>query len=483
MRLTGEQAKALADALTTAIPTHEELRQVVRHGLDQPLDVLALGRDLREVAGKLVEAAEALPDGVARLLAAAREARPADPGLIAVAQAFGLAPLIPAIGEPAGGLERAVDPSSALIDMPTWLSRAGRLETQICLIQLRGKPQGTGFLVGPDVVITNYHVIEPVIAGDASAADLTLVFDHKRSADGTVVNPGVSYALATTDWQIDASPFQPGEGADDSGPPPSTSQLDYALLRTARPAGTEPVGGKLGPPRGWIAPLAENYAFAAGDIVYVVQHPRGSPLKIAAGTVIGVNANQTRVTYLPTTDHGSSGSPVFNRAWDLVALHHRGSATYNQGVPIAAIRRLLIERGHEDVLGHPVPEPLPVPAPTARGGGIVAGAAPADEGAEGAVDDTLLELSFEELESLDDALRGAFDRSRLERLLAYRLGTSLADIAPGQATYPREMQAVIEWAMREGQVRRLVTQARAMNPGNPKLKGWAERNLSRGEGA
>ena len=477
MRLTEGQAKALADALVSAIPSHEELRQVVRYGLDQPVEVLALGRNLQEVVSKLVEAVELQPDGVARLVVAAREARPAHPGLIAVAQELCLAPAVPDLWEQESGLEQAVDPLSTLVDLPVWLSRAGRLEVQVCLIEVDGKPKGTGFLIGPDVVITNYHVVETVITGSAAAANMTLVFDHKQSLDGTVVNAGVRYGLAAPDWQIDTSPYHPAERGNGANITPALSQLDYAFLRTAQEPGRDPVGGILGPPRGWIVPLGEDYAFTAGDVLYVIQHPLGAPLKIAAGTVIGINANHTRVTYRPTTDKGSSGSPVFNRNWDLVALHHSGSKAHNQGIPIAAIRRLMIERGHGDIFDSPLPAYASASVPSldqtppndweGQTPGLV----------KASSDDAPAELTPAQREELDEALRSAFNRPRMERLLVYRLGTSLADVAPGHATYLEEVLAVIEWALSEGKVRQLVAEALDMNPGNPKLNAWAQRNM------
>jgi V8-like Glu-specific endopeptidase len=44
------------------------------------------------------------------------------------------------------------------------------------------------------------------------------------------------------------------------------------------------------------------------------------------------------VDYEVDTEPGSSGSPVFNNKWELVALHSRaGTGQFNKGVAIAAI--------------------------------------------------------------------------------------------------------------------------------------------------
>ena len=91
----------------------------------------------------------------------------------------------------------------------------------------------------------------------------------------------------------------------------------------------------------------------------IAQHPDGKPLKLAIDTesVIGVNTNRTRVRYATNTEAGSSGSPVFDLDWKLVALHHLGDpaydhpAAYNQGVPIDKIRDRLAKTGKADALG------------------------------------------------------------------------------------------------------------------------------------
>ena len=79
-------------------------------------------------------------------------------------------------------------------------------------------------------------------------------------------------------------------------------------------------------------------------------------LAIDTQSVIGVNANGTRVRYKTNTEGGSSGSPVFDMLWNLSALHHYGdpsysSPTYNQGVVPLHLMRLKIEAaGFGDLL-------------------------------------------------------------------------------------------------------------------------------------
>ena len=106
------------------------------------------------------------------------------------------------------------------------------------------------------------------------------------------------------------------------------------------------------PPRGWIETTDTAYDFPPDTPLFIAQHPKGAPLKLALDTnaVIGLNAYGTRVTYRTNTDLGSSGSPVFDQNWNLVALHHSGDPesimpSYNEGVPFSAIMALLKRRG------------------------------------------------------------------------------------------------------------------------------------------
>jgi len=187
------------------------------------------------------------------------------------------------------------------------------------------KPIGTGFLLGPSVVITNYHVMKSVITNKVRPEDVVLRFDYKEEANGVKVPEGREYRLAT-DWWVSDSPV---------------NQLDYALVRLASNAGGEILRDNPGISRGWLTP--EEHEFAAGEPLFILQHPEGNPLRVAFDRVERVlqGAKITRVTYRTNTKRGSSGSPCFTINWGLVALHHgfdEDDPDYpNEGIPFAAI--------------------------------------------------------------------------------------------------------------------------------------------------
>ena len=59
------------------------------------------------------------------------------------------------------------------------------------------------------------------------------------------------------------------------------------------------------------------------DRVYIIQHPSGAPKKIGMIHNVVRSVDDDVVQYLTDTEGGSSGSPVFNEQWGLVALHHQ----------------------------------------------------------------------------------------------------------------------------------------------------------------
>jgi hypothetical protein len=202
-----------------------------------------------------------------------------------------------------------------------------------------GEPWGTGFLVKgslihPDfgeapVLVTNAHVCSPepgvgkLLPGEARA-----VFDVTKAVDGS--------GLVLTGFECLWSS------------PPGT--CDVTFLRYAGPeaAIAEPIEVAEIP-----QPVTE------GAYVYVIGHPAGGGLKfsIRGNDLLAYDTDLFKVHYTAPTEGGSSGSPVFNQAWQLMAVHHAGdskmrrlddpSATYqaNEGITIKAIREEYTRNG------------------------------------------------------------------------------------------------------------------------------------------
>jgi V8-like Glu-specific endopeptidase len=83
------------------------------------------------------------------------------------------------------------------------------------------------------------------------------------------------------------------------------------------------------------------------DKVNIIQHPAGGPKQIAMNDNEVKYVDETVVQYITDTLPGSSGSPVFNDDWQVIALHHSGGNIpepstnsihfRNEGIRIGAI--------------------------------------------------------------------------------------------------------------------------------------------------
>lgn len=255
-----------------------------------------------------------------------------------------------------GQLERVINRRLGFINMADWLQRAARIEGQVCLIVIDGRGVGTGALVGPDLVLTNHHVLADIISNPTHRDTVQCRFDFKV-VDGATALQGTDVGLADN-WLVDDSPGTENEkNGNPEQPLPKPDQLDYALVRLARAIGMDRLlpDRNDGPVRGWIELSAREQFFEPHTSLYIVQHPQSRPLKLAIDTdaVITANENNTRVRYSTNTDLGSSGAPVLNERWELVAMHHYGDAQFNQGVPARAIWQLLHDRKKTHVLTAP----------------------------------------------------------------------------------------------------------------------------------
>lgn len=376
--LDGRQYEALVDALVDAFPSETALAMMLKFRLDKPLAAIVAPGSLRDQAFYLIQASEA-EGWTADLVAAARRSRPRNARLLEAARAVQAAmTLVP----PGPELERVIKDTNRFHDIGEWREKMAAIEVQVCRITVRsdkGDMFGTGFLVGPDVVLTNHHVVEAAILGEqgrrtdrgrsARARDIVCQFDFRKVAG--YLDPGVKIELAS-DWLIDSSPISPVDLLADAGDAePDPSHLDYALLRLARPVGAEPLKGEGeraetgAEVRGWIRVPGGIADFEPDTPIFIVQHPDAAPLSFALDTagLIGANRSGTRVRYRTNTLGGSSGSPCFDQDWQLVALHHTGDPNfdplhrpaYNEGIPVSAVRASVESRGLGGVLDQPLP--------------------------------------------------------------------------------------------------------------------------------
>jgi hypothetical protein len=332
---SGYDEDALARALQLACPQYEDLERLLAVDLGVELYDITPPGDMRWVNDFVVRTARAF-GWLTELLTAVRFAHPEDTDLDYVIPRF--------------DRESIVDEVNGLFDPQRFASDLLRNCARVCRIKVSAPGQqtlGTGFLVGPDLVLTNHHVLEGGLSGKVPPSGVTFKFDFHTQSDFSI-NPTAPYGLST-DWRIADSP--PSSADFDPSPvglPEPTDELDYALVRLNGSPGTDEL--EIGERRGWLHLLDTGADPRPGEQLFIPQHPNGLPLRAAIGEIVNTNQGMTRLTHQVNTMKGSSGSPCFSLRFDLIAMHHAGSAEFapaprNAAIPVRAITDHLKSRG------------------------------------------------------------------------------------------------------------------------------------------
>lgn len=241
------------------------------------------------------------------------------------------------------GFERIIGQSDLL--SINFLDRGRRSADAVCRIKLPmdgGIAYGTGFLVGPRLLLTNNHVL----ASAAEAAQAEAEFGYDHDLDGVVRDP-VGFNLDPHQLFF------------------TSADLDVTLVAVTPLADNGVPLDRYG----WLPLIPLSGKSVDGEWVTIIQHPGGQPKQIAihASQIIKLDPAQVDVDltrfihYSTDTEPGSSGSPVFNDQWQVVAIHHKavpapqtgadGEPTQwlaNEGVRISAIFNLLERNRFED---------------------------------------------------------------------------------------------------------------------------------------
>lgn len=322
-------SKALREAVQDAYRTHGDLRLLVQDVLGERYDnIVGEKHTVPEAVLAIVNRCEG--DGrLLELVLGAYAGKPGNRKLQQIARPLEAAvspdgtgvlsaPVWRALLAEPGELESLVLPDVPFEDALRWAVRLMGLCSTICRIEPRPAAEGlegfaTGFLVAPDVVMTNDHVVAPLRGSEPSR--VVCRFDFATSPDGKPPSTTRPVGLAV-EWDLLGS---------------AIGEVDVALVRLAEPVGQDEIRGMK---RGHIA-LAPG-ALAVDHPIVILQHPGARPLKLAIGNVFEVQ--EASITYQCNTLGGSSGSPCFNSQLQPVALHHVGGNHANYAVAFAAIR-------------------------------------------------------------------------------------------------------------------------------------------------
>jgi endonuclease G, mitochondrial len=156
---------------------------------------------------------------------------------------------------------------------------------------------GTGSMVSPRLLMTNNHVLETISGSRSSAIE----FNYQSDLDGKM--------RSSQTYELDPDTFFITD-----------ADLDYTIV--AVKDGThdrQPLSSF-----GWNRLIEEQGKVILGEYVNIIQHPSGEPKQLALRENQVVDLLDNFLHYLTDTAPGSSGAPVFNDQWEVVALHHSG---------------------------------------------------------------------------------------------------------------------------------------------------------------
>ncbi|MEM9762013.1 MAG: trypsin-like peptidase domain-containing protein [Pseudomonadota bacterium] len=211
------------------------------------------------------------------------------------------------------------------------LARGAEVGRAVARVRLANGFTGTGFMVGPNLLLTNNHVLPHRHLASTSWA----TFSYELTHEGLPTTP-VHFRL--TDEVFLTSP-----------------ELDFTFVSV------EPVSrdGETLSQFGGLALLPRSGKALKREYVNIIQHPGGGYKKVALRENRVLGTDGAFLYYATDTQAGSSGSPCMNEEWQVAALHHMAIRdpndlsrfVANRGVRISSILkhvRQLSDSGSHD---------------------------------------------------------------------------------------------------------------------------------------
>lgn len=205
-------------------------------------------------------------------------------------------------------LEKITGTQSSLVPI-SFLTEGLKRSKSVCKIYHKNNAIASGFITKNDILVTNNHVIQ----NQTICSQIRVEFSDEVNMEYDIFSLNSDQIFETD------------------------AELDYTLVK---------VIGNPSNRWGYIA-LDQFQDLEIGDKVNIIQFPGGGQKKMSYYHNNIAFIDDRTVQYLTDTLPGSSGSPVFDKDWNLVAVHHSGGwitdpgsnerVFRNQGTPISKI--------------------------------------------------------------------------------------------------------------------------------------------------
>lgn len=167
---------------------------------------------------------------------------------------------------------------------------------------------GTGFMVSPRLLLTNNHVL----SAPQDAVYSMVEFDYQLDRFMRLM-PVRAFRLEPDTFFM------------------TSPDLDFTLV-AVHPLSVDNVELKN---YTWSKLIENQGKTLIGEPLNIIQHPNAEPKHIAFRHNRLIDLLENFAHYETDTEPGSSGSPVYNDQWEIIALHHSGVPNMKNGQIIA----------------------------------------------------------------------------------------------------------------------------------------------------
>ena len=350
------QAKALREALMNIFRRERALRMFLKEELgfdlhdeiedgpfkEQVFDLI----DLYRARGKL--------NGLMKAIAGSDDYKEA-PALHDLATAWESLAIFKekaAVRRPPGRpstLERILDHEMPRMHPMRMISGLAALRRRVCLLRDDEGPRATGFLIGPDLIMTVGY-----LAAYSDVSAFSAQFDSGLGED----RGGIPAAYKTAASIV----LEPRIEDEDKSTERFLRSLDYLVMPLAKKIGEERFAD--GTYRGWFDLTDMRERLRSDEPAFLLHHPGGGPMMLTQGQIGEPPKWSGRFSHTCITEAGSGGAPIVDATLRLIGIHEMARQALNNkrreaSIAIRAdwIAHDLIERGLK-----PIAPPMPVEA-------------------------------------------------------------------------------------------------------------------------